>query len=398
MRIDAVNVNEILDSRGEKTIKVTVKRGGFEASAEIPSGKSKGKKEAVAFGYEHAKKELDGGLSKEITSKEFEGIRDLDNFLIGYDASENKSKIGGDLSLGISISFARGIAMERGVELWQVLREEFFEGIKEEASPLIFSNMINGGSHAKNNLNIQEYQIVGASKDGAEKTVEDIKILYANLKNVLVERKEKENISFGDEQGYSSDFDNNLEPLTILGELIDNSGYENYYLGVDVAASSFAGGGKYFFEGKNINTDELMENYDEYFSKLSKLKFIEDPFSEDDEAGFKKFFSKHGKEKIIIGDDFTVTNKNLIDMYTRNSVNGAIIKPNQIGTVSETCDAMNAAKKNGAWRVVSHRSGEVLDPFLVHFAKAGGAEGIKIAVPVIKERISKFEEFVRLYK
>src|SRR3989338_1489089 len=156
MKIEGITVSEILDSRKEKTIEVAVNTSAGSFLTQLPSGKSKGKNEAVTLGLENAKNVLESGLEKEIGETDFNTITDLDKFLIGYDGTENKSKIGGDLTLGISISFARACAGERNAELWEVLRGEFFSGVCKDDSPKIFSNMINGGAHAEDNLDIQE--------------------------------------------------------------------------------------------------------------------------------------------------------------------------------------------------------------------------------------------------
>ena len=398
MKIEGITVSEILDSRKEKTIEVAVNTSAGSFLTQLPSGKSKGKNEAVTLGLENAKNVLESGLEKEIGETDFNTITDLDKFLIGYDGTENKSKIGGDLTLGISISFARACAGERNAELWEVLRGEFFSGVCKDDSPKIFSNMINGGAHAEDNLDIQEYQIVGMTKDGIASTVREIKGLYVKLGELLTSRFWAEKIGFGDEQGYALNFENNLEPLKILEDVLYESIHkEDFDLGIDVAASSFWDSDSYKFGGKNLSTDELFEIYGKYFKECGSLKYIEDPFAEEDEIGFKKVFESFGREKVFIGDDLTTTNAKLIEKYSGKAINGVIIKPNQIGTVTETCEAMLAARKKNVEIIISHRSGEVNDPFIIHFAKAVGAEGVKIGVPVIKERTSKFDELTRLY-
>ncbi|MFV1917561.1 MAG: hypothetical protein ACC618_03735 [Patescibacteria group bacterium] len=398
MNIEGITASEIPNSRGEKTIEVSVKNKSGSFSAQLPSGKSRGKKEAVVLGAKSAKNILKSGLEKEITQKEFNTISDLDKFLIEYDGTENKSKIGGDLSLGISISFARALADEREIKLWEVLKGEFFDNTVESDPPKIFFNMINGGAHADTNLNIQEYQIVGVIGEGVTSTINELKSLYTKLGVLLSRKFGSERISFGDEQGYATDFRNNFEPLEILNELLYESVYKKEFtLGIDAAASSFYNGKNYRCDEEEINTDKLHDAYAKYFKECDSLEYIEDPFAQDDEKGFKKVFENFGNEKVLIGDDLTTTDAKLIKKYAGNAINGVIIKPNQIGTVTETCEAMLIAEENNIQRIVSHRSGEVEDPFIIHFAKAAGAEGVKIGVPVIKERISKFDELVRLY-
>src|SRR3989338_613635 len=398
MRIGGITVNEILDSRGEKTIEVVIENGKQSYSTGLPSGKSKGKREATSLGAEHAKKVLEGGLKKELTLRDFGTISDLDKFLIEYDGTENKSKIGGDLSLGISVSLARALAGENGMELWEILREEFFGDVLRDDPPRVFSNMINGGAHADNNLDIQEYQIVGTLSGGVGQTADELVNLYKELGELLAKNYGSKNISLGDEEGYSLNFASNLEPLKILEEVLSKSGHKKEFtLGIDAAASSFYNSGLYDFEGKKLSAEDLGKTYEKYFKECNLLESVEDPFAEGDENGFKGIYKAYGKKKLLIGDDLTTTDVNRIEKFAKKLINGVIIKPNQIGTVTETCEAMTAARSTGIERIVSHRSGEVLDPFVIHFAKAAHAEGVKIGVPVKKERVSKFDELTKFY-
>jgi len=396
MKIENVTVSEISDSRGDRTIEVTLKTASGVSSTKIPSGKSRGKNEAVPLGAKSASEVLGSGLLDKLKGLDIGSIREIDEFLINRDGTKNKSKLGGDLLLGISISFARALARERDKELWEVLRNEFFKSIEIDMPPKIFSNMINGGAHADNNLDIQEYQIVGMLQEGPEATTNALKTLHKKLGENLSKELELEDLPVGDEQGYSPDFKNNLEPLRLLSNLIRESGYEEFVLGIDAAATSFGKGGEYNFEGDKHDASSLLTIYSKYFSECDKLKFVEDPFTEDDIEGFKGIFEKFGDEKVLIGDDLTTTSAESIEKH-KSLINGVIIKPNQIGTATETCEAMIEAKKSGIHRIVSHRSGEVDDTFLIHFAKAAAAEGVKIGLPVIKERAVKFEELIRIY-
>jgi len=233
---------------------------------------------------------------------------------------------------------------------------------------------------------------------GVEKTIEEIEMLYGKLGEMLSKDFGSKNMSFGDEQGYSLDFKNNFEPIEILKNLLYGSTHkEELNIGIDAAASSFYDGNSYKLEGDTISSEKLLTVYDKYFEDCDLLRFIEDPFAEEDKDGFSKIFRSYGESKLFIGDDLTTTNKKMIKEFANKLINAVIIKPNQIGTVSETCDAMSEAAERGIERIVSHRSGEVDDAFLVHFAKAAGAEGVKMGVPVIKQRISKINELKKLY-
>lgn len=399
MKIRDIIVKPIFDSRGEETIEVELKdENGDLFRAQIPSGKSRGKNEAVVLGYGAAQKVLES-LKKKIIDRDFNYVRELDNFLISLDNTKNKSKIGGNLMLGISIAFSRMMAFMCGKELWEFLSDEFFGGRAsgESEKPLIFSNLINGGEHANNNLDIQEYMVVAGGAKPISLRVKKLISFYKKLGDVLKAKNKLKNIVIGDEGGYAVDFKDNFEPIKILEDLVYKQGFKKEFsLGLDVAASSFYGKGGYSFGGRKVNTKELGKIYSGYFKKSKLLLSIEDPFAETDEAGFKKI--KNSKtDKIVVGDDLTVTNPFLIEKCAKAGlISGVIIKPNQIGTVTESCEAMLAAKENKIKTIVSHRSGETKDNFIIHLAKAGGAYGVKIGAPV-RERILKFDELIRIY-
>jgi len=396
MKIDGVLVNEIPDSRGDKTIEVLIEHGQDRSVARVPSGKSRGKKEAAVISPKDAMSVLESGLRDELVGKNFGSTRELDEFLISFDGTENKAKIGGNLSLGISISFTRGVALEKGKELWEVLREEFFDKKSEEKVPAIFSNMINGGAHAKTNLDIQEYQVV-CGMESASDMVKVLKDFYERLGDYLRKEFNSVEIRLGDEKGYAMDFRDNFEPIGILNKLIHDLGMGNSLsVGLDVAATNFQSGEKYIFDGANMDRKKLLAVYGKYFKDADLLSFVEDPFGEEDFEGFREFREICERGVIVIGDDLTVTSPELISEYGDELISGVIIKPNQIGTVTETCEALNTGASKGLFRIVSHRSGEVDDQFLIHFAKASGAEGVKIGAP-FAERMEKFNELERLY-
>ena len=394
MKLDGIEVHGIPDSREKETIEVTLKSASRSALARIPSGKSRGKREAAVITPKEAEEVLKGGLLKALTSREFSSIRELDEFLLKFDGTEDKSKIGGNLSLGISLAFARIFGMEQGKELWEVLRAEFFPGVESEKTPAIFSNLINGGVHADNNLDIQEYIVLTKRGEAAGNAVKTVKEFYAKLGERLKEKYKLDELKLGDEKGYTMNFSNNEEPIELLAKLIEELALSDALsIGIDAAASNFRHGEGYKFGGEMLKREALLEVYKGY---LSRLTSIEDPFGEEDLEGFEKLSNAAGPEKLIIGDDLTVTNAKLIDKYGGRLINGVIIKANQIGTVTETCEALQAAKDKGVYRIVSHRSGEVDDAFLIHFAKASGAEGVKIGAPK-EERLVKFKELSRIY-
>ncbi len=397
MKIKSAVLKEILDSRGEPTIEVGIKTKNGEFSASIPSGESCGSREAVVFSPERTKQVL-VNLEKKLVGKDFENIKSFDGFLIGFDGTPDKSELGGNLMLGLSLSFARGLASENNLELWEILKSEFFSASSADrsATPRIFSNFIEGGVHTKNNLDIQEFWVVAETKGGVTETYRKLSEFHKSVGEALKEKYPE--FKLGDESGYSLDFPSNFGPIEFLGNEIEKKGLAGEFsLGVDAAASSFYKDGNYIFEGKKLTSDELKEKYLEYFEGASLLNSIEDPFHEDDGESFLKLSSSLGGGKLVIGDDLTVTNQGAIKTYVaRGAINGVIIKPNQVGTVSETCEAINVAHQNGVKCIVSHRAGETADNFLIHFAKAGGAYGVKIGVPA-GDRLPKFKELIRLY-
>lgn len=399
MRIEDITIHEIFDSRGESTIEVEVldeKLNSF--FAQIPSGKSRGSREAVVLKFGEAKKVLDILLRKDLVHKNFSSLKDLDNFMIELDGTENKDKLGGNLMLGISIAFARALAAKENKELWQVLKEEFWPGAISGKKPLIFSNLINGGAHAGNNLDIQEYMVVVNPR--VEKYSNAIKILidfYKKLGDFLKTKYKLEELIIGDEGGYAIDFESNFEPIKIMQDMIISAGLNDIFsLALDVAASNFYKAGKYNFGGNELSSGKLNQTLLDYLINSSLLMSIEDPFAEDDFDGFKEFNSKCS-DKWVVGDDLTVTNPKLIEKFAKEKmISSVIIKPNQIGTLSESCQAIGMAQENGLKTIVSHRSGETEDNFIIHLAKAAGVDGVKIGAPV-RERISKFDELIRLY-
>ncbi|MDO8442795.1 MAG: phosphopyruvate hydratase [bacterium] len=399
MILEDIKIHEIFDSRGESTLEVEVldeKLNSF--SAQIPSGKSRGKGEAAVLSFKEAEKVLNELVKKELFNKNFNSIKDLDDFLIGLDGTANKEKLGGNLMLGISVAFARALARKENKELWQVLNEEFWGGLIIKKKPLIFSNLINGGAHAGNNLDIQEYMVVVDSKD--QDYVASIKTLigfYKKLGELLKTKYKLEKIIIGDEGGYAINFESNFEPIKIMEELLAaEESKKSFSLALDVAASNFYKEGKYTFGGNEISSEKLNQVLLDYLAHSNLLMSVEDPFDEEDFNGFKEFNAKC-PDKWVVGDDLTVTNPELIEKFSKEKmISGVIIKPNQIGTVSEACQAIRVAQENGLKTIVSHRSGETEDTFIIHLAKAGNVDAVKIGAPA-RERLVKFDELIRLY-
>lgn len=395
MKIHDITVRKIFDSRGEPTIEVSLKAGGRWFSASVPSGKSRGSREARVLSFADAARAL-ARTRRVILKKEFLSIRALDNALIRLDSTKYKSRLGGNLMLGISIAFVRARAAAEHKELWQILRKEFFPGNAKAKAPLIFANVINGGAHADNNLDIQEYMVV-ARGGSVGSRVENLIDLYHRLGEVLKKRNFSHPVPIGDEGGYSLDFKNNFEPIAVLENMIRARGLRgSFALALDAAATGFFAQGSYALGGKKLTRTRLAGEYARYFKKSKLLFSIEDPFAEHDAVGFS-LIRKKMPRAWVIGDDLTVTNPADIQKYAeREAINVIIVKPNQIGTVSEASDAILTARKYGVKTIISHRSGETEDAFLIHLAKASAADGVKIGAPA-RERMVKYNELIRIY-
>ncbi|MFA5954596.1 MAG: hypothetical protein WC817_03625 [Patescibacteria group bacterium] len=394
MRVKELKVRKIFDSRGNPTIEIELQGHNSKSFlASVPAGASCGSLEASIFDFSAAKKSV-LKIEKYVLGKNFSSVQQFDSVLLSLDPTSRKEKLGGNVILGCSIAFVRALADEQKKAPWEVLRKEFFKGV-QETRPLIFSNTINGGAHATNSLDIQEYMIIARVKSTYAELTQELSSVYRLLGDLTKKKYNISNLAIGDEGGYSYDFKDNLTPLTLLQRAVAKvrGGY-TFRLGLDVAASEFYRSGAYHFGGKKLSTVELLAVYKDYFKRVPELVSIEDHFSEDDENGFRQSKEKF-PNKLIVGDDLTVTNPKRIEKLA-HSISGVIIKPNQVGSVSEACASVNIARKHGIKTIVSHRSGETNDAFIVHLAKAGGAYGLKIGVP-IHERLDKFNELIRLY-
>ncbi len=397
MTVKSLTVKEVFDSRGEPTIEVELKDvNGRPFRAEVPSGKSRGSKEAAVLPMVKVKIS-ERKARKAIVGKSFKCIQDFDSLLIKLDGTDDKSGLGGNFMLGASVAFARAASFEHGREVWQALQGEFFGGKNVARMPLIFSNLINGGAHADNDLDIQEYMVVVKGAGSPEASVAKLISFYKELGHFLKKKFRTQILPIGDEGGYSMDFKDDFEPISILEHMIARLGLgKNFSIALDAAASGFYSKGKYLFDGRKMSSDELSAVYLKYFSSSKAMFSIEDPFQEEDYGGFEMLKSEL-RDRLVVGDDLTVTNPRIIDKSARaNLIDAVIIKPNQIGTVSEACRAVNVAHANGLKCIVSHRSGETEDAFIIHLARAAGVFGLKIGAPA-RERISKFNEFIRVY-
>ena len=395
--IEKIGIRKIFDSRGEPTVEcaITTDRGSFRAS--VPSGKSKGARETVSVDFAAAERSTET-LRKILAGKSFSSVREFDEVLRAADGTPDKSKLGGNVMLGFSMAFSRARAEEKGISLWLLLRREFFSDTEDGRKPSIFANLINGGAHAASGLDIQEYMLVVRP---GERYAEDIALasdIYHSLGEVLKKKTKSKALPLGDESGYAVPLADNFLPIALLEkEIASRKLGKKCSIALDCAASSFYRKKAYMFGGKALSSKELLGVYVDYFKKCKYLCAIEDPFAENDEEGFSALVSKVGG-KWVVGDDLTTTSaKRIRQMAGKKAISAVIIKPNQIGTVSEACDAIAEAKAGKIKTIVSHRSGETEDAFIISLARAGGVDGVKIGAPA-HERISKFNELIRVYE
>ncbi len=402
--IEAVNAREILDSRGNPTVEVEVllEDGTFTRAA-VPSGASTGAFEAYELRDGDAGRYLGKGVQKAVAAVVDEigpAIQDLDAAdqriidatMIELDGTENKSRLGANALLAVSLAVAKAAADSAELPLYRYLG-----GPNAHTLPVPMLNVINGGSHADTNVDIQEFMLlpVGAStfSEGLRWGVET----YHALKSLL--KKKGLSTGLGDEGGFAPNLDSNRAALDLLMEAIDAAGFtagKQIALGLDVASSEFYSDGAYTFEGQKVDAAHLTA----YFADLVAsypLITIEDPLDEDDWAGYDHFTAELGAKVQIVGDDLFVTNpKRLADGITRGVANSILVKVNQIGTLTETLDAVSLAQRSGYTTVLSHRSGETEDTTIADLAVAVDAGQIKTGAPARSERVAKYNQLLRI--
>jgi len=394
---------QILDSRGNPTVEVEVGlESGVITAAAVPSGASTGSREALELrdGEQswHGK-----GVTKaveninEIIAPELEGLESLDQMYIDQimleiDGTDNKSKLGANAILGVSMAVARASAEELGVPLFFYLG-----GVNAHILPVPLMNVINGGAHADNNLEIQEFMIVPAGFDSFSAAYQAGSEIYHTLKKILKERGLS--TAVGDEGGFAPNLKTHAEALEILVEAIEKTGYkpgEQVFLAIDAAASEFFKDGKYQFEGKPRTSEEMIEYYRGLIDKFPIVS-IEDGLAEGDWEGWAKMRAELGDRIQLVGDDIFVTNPKIIARgIEENVANAVLIKLNQIGTVTETLQAVEMAHRAGWNTVISHRSGETADTFIADLAVAVNSGQIKTGAPCRIERVEKYNQLLRI--
>ena len=410
VKIKSVQAREILDSRGNPTVEVSLSSLNYTVVSSVPSGASTGIHEALelrdgdkgryrGLGVLKAVENINTEISKEITDKEFDQ-ESLDNFLIELDKTENKSRLGANAILGVSMAFAKLSAKEEGLELYQYLGK--LAGKTEYNFPIPMLNIINGGQHADSGLDIQEFMLgpVGFPTF-KEKIRVGSEIIYA-LRSILKDKGYT--VSVGDEGGFAPKLKTNEEALELMVQAIEKAGYttDQVKIGMDAAASSFYENGKYNLkingEQKSLTSEEMVKWYSDLVEKYPIIS-IEDGLAEDDWEGFNLLTKTIGDKVTIVGDDLLVTNIKRIEMaIERQAVNSVLIKLNQIGSVSETVKAITMAQKEGWKPFASHRSGETTDTFIADMAVGLCCPFIKSGSLMRGERVCKYNRIMEIEK
>ena len=401
-KISKILGEEIKDSRGSPTIKVTVFAGEISSSFSVPSGASTGIHEAHELrdsdgrGVKQAMDKVNNLISPALVGKDIFNQKEIDSIMIELDGTANKDNLGANSMIGASIACAKTAAKVQGIEVFEYLRS--LSNIKPSRKvPYLYMNLINGGKHAKNDLAFQEYHIVPDTPDAAEAFDIGIKI-QNSLKEIIIRELGIESVVLGDEGGFAPKISDIREPLQFLNEAIKQNNLQNkIHLSLDVAASSFYDNGVYQIAGRNVSKEELTDIYESLIKEFN-LFSIEDPFDEEDFDDFKELKEKN-KGLFVVGDDLTVTNKILLQKaLNKGSINAMIIKPNQIGTLSETLETMQLARVNNIELIVSHRSGETDDDFIADLAYAYGCFGLKSGAPSKPERMVKYQRLINISK
>ncbi len=404
--IENIYAEEILDSRGNPTVRVTVElNDGTIESANVPSGASTGTKEALELrdgdknrfggkGVLKACENVNSVIANELIGMSPFDQAEIDNTMIELDGTENKTKLGANAILGVSMAVARAAASSLGLPLYRYLG-----GSNALIIPVPHLNVINGGVHADNDIDFQEYMIVPHGFDTFERSLRAASEVYHTLKGLL--KQDGHPTSLGDEGGFAPNFKNNEEPVSYLVKAIEAAGYKpgkEISIAMDPASSEFYKDGKYVLkgEGKTLSKEEMVEYYADLVEKYP-IAFIEDGMAEDDWEGWKLMTDKLGDKITLVGDDVFVTNKKLLKEGIKKGVaNSILIKLNQIGTITETMQTIRLAYRNNYTCVVSHRSGETEDSFIADFAVAMNTARIKTGAPARGERTAKYNRLLEI--
>jgi enolase 1/2/3 len=406
MKIQRVHAREVLDSRGQPTVEVeVVLKNGVTGRATVPSGASTGEHEAVELrdggkrflgkGVAHAVENVNRRLAPRLRGKEAQEQAAIDRMMIEMDGTSDKGKFGANAILGVSLAVAHAQARARDLSLYRYLG-----GTAAKTLPVPMLNVLNGGAHADNNVDVQEFMIVPYGVKNFAEALRAAAEIFQTLKKVLHDRSYS--TSVGDEGGFAPRVKSITEAIELLLEAITKAGYKTgsqVALALDVASSEFYDNGRYVFkksDGRERGHEEMVRLYEDWVRQFPIIS-IEDGFAEDDWEGWKMMTEVLGKKIQLVGDDLFVTNKTRLKRGIDSKVaNSILVKVNQIGTLTETLETMELAKTSGYTTVMSHRSGETEDVTIADLAVATNAGQIKTGAPCRGERTAKYNQLLRI--
>jgi len=408
MKIVNIKAIEILDSRGNPTLRTFITLdNGVVACSSVPSGASTGSHEAVelrdndikrygGLGVLKAVNNVNSLIKNSLINQEADPKK-IDETIIALDGTENKSRLGANAILSVSQALIKAAALSKKLPLWQFINEYYFNGEKPLMPKMMF-NVVNGGKHANWNFDIQEFIII-PSRQLVSQSIKMASEIYHSIKKTLKEKKLSTLV--GDEGGFSPALKSNEEAFQLIIDSAKQVGYENgkdFKLGIDGAASEFFQAGKYILkkDSQEITGDELIKYYLQIENKYGVYSF-EDVFAEDDWENWTKFKIQLDPNKLLVGDDLFCTNtKRMKTGQEKQAANAVIIKPNQIGTIYETVEAIKLAKQYGWAVAVSHRSGETEDSFIADLAYAASADFLKTGAPCRSDRTTKYNRLIEI--
>jgi len=409
--IKKIAARQIFDSRGNPTVEVDVLLSdGSMGRAAVPSGASTGIHEALelrdgrkAYNGKSVFKAVAnvGRLAKRLKGRSASNQRKIDELMISLDGTANKSKFGANAILGISMAVCRAQAKSKKMPLYRYIRTLFPGKLNGWMIPVPFMNILNGGAHADNNVDVQEFMIAPVGAKTFVKRMQVTTEIYHKLKSIL--KKEGLSSSIGDEGGFAPNLKENEDALKLIARAVKASGYtlgKDVCIGLDIAASALYKDGKYILSGerprKVLGASSLISLYDRWVKKYSII-VIEDGFAEDDWTGWVEMTRRLGKSIQIIGDDVFVTNRERLQKgISISAANSVLIKLNQIGSVTETLDVINLAYSSGYKALVSHRSGETADDFIADLTVAANCGQLKSGAPARGERLAKYNQLLRI--
>jgi enolase len=404
--VTGIHAVEILDSRGRPTLAVTLTTAeGAVSRAGVPSGASTGSREAVelrdgdkarfgGLGVRKAVGNVNGEINDAVKGRSFPDLAALDQVLIELDGTENKSRLGANATVGVSMAAARAVAMTEGVPLWKT----FTNQSAPPRLPVPQFNVVNGGAHAPNELDFQEFMLAPLGAPNEAEAVRAGAEVYGVLKRQLAAKGFATGL--GDEGGFAPEISSPEEVLTMLVEAIQGAGYkpgrDGVALAMDPASSEFYRDGKYHVAGESLTSDEMIERYAKIADDFP-LWLLEDGLAESDWDGWQRLTARLGERVELVGDDVLCTNPKIIkEAIARKVGNSALIKVNQIGTVSEALEAMRICREAGWGQCVSHRSGETEDSFIADLAVGTGCGHMKTGAPARGERVAKYNRLIEI--